>query len=379
MGKGGPSNKRRADGEVDTSTASKRLLQTNKFAPLAEETIEKKERLPPFYTRGFPENFGADIDYYVKKGLKVSLRRCTDGYKITVPAVNHYRAVEALLNKKQIQYFTHDMEAEKPYKAIVRGLDDMDPSLLEAELKEVGLEPLKIFKIRRHNTNARYRDQLYLIHFPKKQTSMKDLQEVHALFNHIVQWERYKPVYKEVTQCTNCLNFGHGAKNCHIQSRCSNCGEAHPSSSCVEEEPKTNCVNCNQAHPSTSRSCPKRSEFIQFRKQVQQRNRRPKKQETIDLSGFPELQPPKRPIPVLEPLTSSNTQRKNTQNGTPPGFWGSTPSSSFQQGHTPSAPPPTDGLTQVINQLASLVTEMQKMVLQMMQFFLRCNIQPQNP
>nr|XP_029719348.1 uncharacterized protein LOC115261587 [Aedes albopictus] len=334
MGKGGPSNKRRADGEVDTSTASKRLLQTNKFAPLAEETIEKKERLPPFYTRGFPENFGADIDYYVKKGLKVSLRRCTDGYKITVPAVNHYRAVEALLNKKQIQYFTHDMEAEKPYKAIVRGLDDMDPSLLEAELKEVGLEPLKIFKIRRHNTNARYRDQLYLIHFPKKQTSM---------------------------------------------SRCSNCGEAHPSSSCVEEEPKTNCVNCNQAHPSTSRSCPKRSEFIQFRKQVQQRNRRPKKQETIDLSGFPELQPPKRPIPVLEPLTSSNTQRKNTQNGTPPGFWGSTPSSSFQQGHTPSAPPPTDGLTQVINQLASLVTEMQKMVLQMMQFFLRCNIQPQNP
>ncbi|XP_062703193.1 uncharacterized protein LOC115260592 [Aedes albopictus] len=205
MGKGGPTNKRHADGEVDTSTASKRLLQTNKFAPLAAETFEKEEQLPPFYTTGFPENFGADIDYYVKnvkKSLKVSHHRCTDGYKITVPAVNHYRAVEALLNKKKILYFSHDMEAEKPYKAIVGGLDDMDPFLLETELKEVGLEPLKIFKIKRHNTNARYRDQLDLIHFPKKKTSVKDLR-----------------IYKKSTRSPTISSNGNGTNRCTRRSR----------------------------------------------------------------------------------------------------------------------------------------------------------------
>nr|XP_029718199.1 uncharacterized protein LOC115260969 [Aedes albopictus] len=130
--------KRRADGEEEEN----RVLKANRFAALASDNVEKKERLPPFYTKGFPEHLYKDIDYYVKRGLQATLRRCTGGYKITVPSANHYKAVEELLKRESVEYFTHDKEAEKPLKVILRGLDDMDVKLLEEELKEAGLKPL---------------------------------------------------------------------------------------------------------------------------------------------------------------------------------------------------------------------------------------------
>lgn len=48
--------------------------------------MEKKERFPPFYMKGFSEHLYNDIDYYVKRRLMATLRRYMGGYKITVPS-----------------------------------------------------------------------------------------------------------------------------------------------------------------------------------------------------------------------------------------------------------------------------------------------------
>lgn len=400
MGKPGDSGRGKRPSDGEDETARKRLLDNNLYASLAAEKepkaakankpataagVKKKEKMPPFYTRGFPEKLCQDMDFYVKKGLQVALRRCTDGYKITVPSIEHYRAVAEYLKVKKVEYFTHDMAAEKPYKAILRGLDDMEIDTLKAELEGVGLKPANIFKIKRHNTNKRYRDQLYLIHFPKGSTNLKELEGIRYVHHHVVQWERYKPIYRDVTQCTNCLNYGHGAKNCHIQSRCSNCGDNHASADCAVEDPKIICVNCNEEHPSTSRACPKRAEFIKFRKQVNQRNRRQKKgkEDNIELddrSSYPDLKGGKS--------SHDDNHRKNTAGtsggGGPPPGWGNVRGSVSGAGPSPQqqGSHPTDsyvpnGLSQVINQLTSLVTEMQKMMKQMMQFLMSRNIHSQ--
>lgn len=351
MGKSGPgkghAGKRPfpSDGDKNSvsseQSSSKKLLTSNIYSVLPEEGIEKhekKEKLPPFYVRGFPKGFQSDINNLVSKGLKATIRLCTDGYKIIVPASDHYRAVEEYLKIIKAQYFTHDIAANKPYKAILRGLPDVDEEELLAALKEEKLQPLKIFKIRRNERHI-YRDQLYLVHFQRGSTSIPELSKIRALCNIIIQWEKYKPKPRDTVQCSNCLYFGHGGKNCHLTPRCSSCGGEHHTGECSSPDENVKCVNCGEDHPSNSRSCPKRTDYVRFRQEIATRSRsqpKPKIGPTINETTFPALQTNlRRPIPVLAPLplpqqTTTTSQRGRRENAQPPGFTTFTQASSHQ-------------------------------------------------
>ncbi|XP_055533753.1 uncharacterized protein LOC129723512 [Wyeomyia smithii] len=134
--------------------------------------------------------------------------------RIVVPSTPHYKAVEAYLKQTKAEYFTHDIAATKPFKVVLRGLPELELDELKTELVACGLEVEAVYKMIRHNKAIEYRDQLYLIHLGS--TTLSTVKTITALFNIIVQWERYKPIHRDVTQCSNCLNYGHGTKNCHI-------------------------------------------------------------------------------------------------------------------------------------------------------------------
>ena len=351
MGKPGSSTERqntkrprdRDPAEKQDDGKTKRLLAANKFAPLANqdsETSEKKEKLPPFYVKGFPPGKGLrqHINELNSKGLKATLRLCTDGYKIIVPSTPHYNAVKEYLKQTQAEYFTHDIAANKPFKVVLRGLPDMETSELQQQLESLGLKVEAIHKMTRHNKSVKYRDQLYLLHLSKGSTTLNEVKTITALFHIIVQWERYKPVHREVTQCGNCLNFGHGTKNCHLKSRCSKCGTDHPTTSCIQAETNSPCVNCGDQHSSTSRSCPKRDEFIKFRKKISQRSSsKSKPQDTIQVVADGLSNPPPPPT-------------RSTINQSPPGFL-----SYAQVAASPSA-----NSLYSMEQLAFLLTELDR-------------------
>ena len=146
--------------------AAKKLLANNRFAVLENATdpeVVKKEKIPPFYVKGFPVGLREAIVFYVDKGLKCTIRMCTEGYKLMVPSLNHYKAVQVILQKHVVEYFSHDIEAEKPLKVVLRGLPDMEVDTLLEELKANGLKPIQIHKTTRHNKTRKYRDQLYLV------------------------------------------------------------------------------------------------------------------------------------------------------------------------------------------------------------------------
>lgn len=345
-------------------SCSKRLLTSNRFAVLSEEgkeNMEKKERLPPFYVKGFPANFQEDINQLVSKGLRATIRLCTDGYKIIVSAADHYRAVEAYLKLKKAEYFTHDIIANKPFKAILRGLPDMEEQKLLAMLEEKKLQPLNVYKMRR-NDKHKYRDQLYLVHFPRGSTSIKALSQIRALTNIIIEWERYKPKKRDIIQCTNCLYFGHGGKNCHLAPHCTSCGGDHHTNECAKPAEKPKCFNCEGEHLSNSKECPARANFIRTKQEIADRNRskRPSRRgPTFNEASFPELQTSqRRQIPVLTPLplphqakTDFNgRQQKTTENSSsqPPGFTTFTQASSQ----------PTNGELYSMEQLACLFLEL---------------------
>lgn len=210
------------------------------------------------------------------------------------------------------------MASAKPFKVVLRGLPDLDTDELKQELVDLNLSVEGIFKIVRRKPNIKYRDQLFLIHMKKGSTTLKDLKNVKAIFNIIVEWEKYRPINKGATQCQNCLLYGHGTKNCHLKSRCAKCGKNHKTEECIleqEEGAAPKCANCGADHATTSRSCPKRAEFIQIRQGTASR-RYPKRKNEVNLnlgSGFPELVTRASQVPNLPPLPlpASKTQPTN--------------------------------------------------------------------
>lgn len=303
------------------------LLAKNKFALLANRTApaaavaERKEKLPPFYVRSIEGNLKADLDELIKRGLRATLKLCTDGFKILVPSKPHYNAVLEYLRQKKAQFFTHDIPAEKPFKVVLRGLYDMKEAELSAYLTECGLKVVAVHKIRRKETNTKFRDQLYLLHLEKGSVTLKELKEIKAISHVVVEWERYRPVHRDVTQCWKCLNFGHGGRNCHLTVRCSNCGENHEQEQCPTKLLVAKCCNCGGDHPSTDRACPKRAEFIQLRRNVA--NRKNQGRSTVALNNqanFPALQQ-RHVVPNLAPLPLPPTPRpRPAPRVSPPGF-----------------------------------------------------------
>lgn len=293
------------------------LLAANKFAPLTTPEVEKKEKMPPFYVREIDGNLKTDLDELIKRGLKASIKLCTDGYKIVVPSQQHYNAVEEYLHQKKAEYFSHDIPGKKPFKVVLRGLYEMEPEELKGHLTLLGLKVEAIHKIRRKQANVKFRDQLYLVHLVNGSTSLNDLKAIRAVTNVIVEWERYRPVHRDVTQCTKCFSFGHGARNCHMNPRCDKCGAKHDADECVTDVIVPKRCNCNGDHRSTDRNCPKRAEFVQMRRAAAAKRSPPakKSQFTLNQENFPEFQPPapRYKVPVLQPLPLDPKRPRNPQ------------------------------------------------------------------
>ena len=71
--------------------------------------------------------------------------------------------------------------------------------------------------------------------------------------------------------CQICLNFDYGTRQCHRASRCGFCGGGHPTDGCLQkdaENAEETCANCSAKHSATSRSCPKRAEYLKIRDQA---------------------------------------------------------------------------------------------------------------
>ena len=317
----------------NSSSHEEQLLKNNKFAGLSDqsqvvetaenEVKQRKEKLPPFYVQQSAAtiDFRAGLIALIKSGkIQAAIRLCQDGFKVLVQSRQHYQLVKDYLSENKAEYFTHDIATDKPYKVVIRGLYDMPEEELAAELKVLKLDVLAVHKMSRRNKDIKYRDQLYLLHLAKGSTTLPELKAIRAVFNIIVSWERYRPVHRDVTQCFNCLGFGHGGKNCHLKRRCAKCGgDEHITSQCIQDS-LVKCLNCDGEHSSTDRKCPKRAEFVKIRQQATTKNQpnRRKTPPALVEQNFPPLQP-RHSVPNLAPLPL-DPRRRAEANPSPPGF-----------------------------------------------------------
>ena len=317
---GSKHNRKQAVPPSSSDPESNRLLQNNKFALLPvengnSEPIAKKERVPPLFT---PLRDMLKLQAELANlSLEPLYKKCSKGTKILCSNMEEYNKVSDLLATHQVPYYTHDNPATKPLKVVLRGLPALAASTVKAELEQVGFKVEAVFPMNRRSQTVKddpYRDELFLVHFTKRSTTLGALRNTKHLFHTIIQWEPYRPQHRDVTQCTICLWFGHGTRNCKMIPRCDKCAGAHRSSTCLQpddSEPK--CANCDQNHRATSRSCPKRAEFIRIRKAASTanqngRHRKPPPAHTPD--QFPPIRT-RHVVPVLEPLPLPNSSQPN--------------------------------------------------------------------
>ncbi|XP_055523130.1 uncharacterized protein LOC129717292 [Wyeomyia smithii] len=221
-----PSKKQKVMGHLKQgSDASTSTEDKSKRARKQSAPVQIREKVPPLFVK--TTEIGMLRDELARMQIYPLFKLCSTGIKIMCSSLLDYGKVKQELTAGEFQFYTHDIPSSKPLKVIIRGLNCLLETELRKELERLHLQPQRIFTIVRKDQTGEYRDQLCLVHFAKGSTTLAALRQIRALFSLVVEWEAYRPRHRDVTQCMNCLGFGHGTRNCNMNARCDKCAGNH--------------------------------------------------------------------------------------------------------------------------------------------------------
>ena len=141
-------------------------------------------------------------------------------------------------------------------------------------LRDVKLQPSLVREVKIGEGRG-LSSKLFVVSFPKGAIILEELKKITHINYTTVKWERFQPKHRDVLQCLNCLNFGHGAKHCAMSPRCAKCAGNHRSKQCTKEMGDVHtCANCMGDHSPYNRNCPSRKQYLQKRYSTQNAPRR---------------------------------------------------------------------------------------------------------
>lgn len=193
-----------------------------------------------------------DIDKINYKRVKVTTK--------TFSSANKILDSQELISKNISAYIP---ESKMFRKGVVRHVD-RDLSL--DEIQEMAMSEYKIMDVQRmtrkitaeDGSSARVSTETVVINFRGQ-----------VLPNYIFIYGarcKVEPYVYRVSQCLNCLRYGHIAKFCKSSARCENCGKEHEAGKCPSEKEPPKCVTCGGAHKATNRDCPGYKSQVEIKK-----------------------------------------------------------------------------------------------------------------
>lgn len=191
------------------------------------------------------------------------------GIKVFCSSLVDFEIVRGKLSTQKIQYFTHDVAVNKTQKFVLSGLPNFPIDDIKTALQELDVPTIDIKKMKTKSSNENY--ALYLVYFNNNSTNLQSLRKVKYVLNVVVDWKPYYQARNGPTQCSNCQLYGHGNKNCNLQSRCAKCGLKHHTANCTKDQQQSpdlaftpKCCLCAGTHSSKDKNCPKRLSYIQM-------------------------------------------------------------------------------------------------------------------
>ena len=173
-------NKRKAN------DSSQRTDNQNFFAPLQtiddddndENVIEPpvKNNIPPITILKCKIEQVHEVCRYLKID-DYSIRKISIGLKLFCSKKEDFTNVcESLTKMFHMEYFTYAAKNEKPYKAVLLGLDKSDPSVIKAHLLKLGLKVMDV-KIVTRGRDSNNEQIIFIVYFEKKSITLKELRQ----------------------------------------------------------------------------------------------------------------------------------------------------------------------------------------------------------
>lgn len=218
-------------------------------------------------------------------------KRTSIGTKIITDSKEKHSKCAEILKEKNIGFHSYEAIDDKVLKVFLHGLCKVDIEYLKGDLIANNINPVQIKEV--ITPRSSNNDALYALEFKKTDVNLSQLKNIKYVCKTAVQWKPYKKRNRgEPTQCSNCLMYGHGGKNCHRLNACFSCGRTtHKSQDCPlnKKDPSTiivKCFNClskgynDTSHRANDKNCPCRQEYINIRSHVRHRNQLPASQTT---------------------------------------------------------------------------------------------------
>lgn len=273
---------------LDIPSTSK---SANRFSSLADHnemdlesesniTTVKQSKPPPLVVD--PNKKLTELQILLGKDL--IYKRTSIGTKIFPPTKEKYDLCKSTLISKEIEFHSFNPKENRLYTIFLYGLPKLSTTDIENEIKDYNLMPESVKEVNTQYSSAD--NAVYKVQFIRKNFNPKALKNVKTICNVIVSWKKYQSKKTDnPTQCWNCLMYGHGGEHCHRQPACMICAQQHHSSDCpLTKQQKSpavfSCFNCKKHgydrtdHSANDIHCPLRSQYLETRAKVTNRNSR---------------------------------------------------------------------------------------------------------
>ena len=174
--------------------------------------------------------------------------------KINCVTPEKYRTLIRHLKGNNIYYHTYQLKEERTYRIVIKHLHH------STDIEEIRQELLELGHKARNIINAQHRItkeplNLFFIDLEPAQNN-KEVYEITALQNKIIQIEPPRAKRNNIVQCVRCQHYGHTKSYCNRPFSCVKCGGCHNSKECTKsKDTPATCALCGGNHPANYRGC----------------------------------------------------------------------------------------------------------------------------